>query len=335
MARGIDGLIMKRLLSIAFLTVSAYGQVPAPDCIASFTLSTAGSSTGFPNQGCIFWNMTYRNYGFTGLSLTLQQAPDANNTPGVWKTFAGTGEVGSNPSTSITGAFYTIIASHTDLAAWARVTLSGTTGSGFVTGYAFGYKTYPGAAGSGGGGGGCTAPCVVIGPDAPGAASTQDPVQIAGNDGTDVRAIATDTLGRLNVVGTAAAGSAPAGNPVEASFQDAAGNNLIPQLCTLSAFFTTSASGNTLLVAASGATKIYLCHFVYQDVGIGNTVQVVQGTGATCAGSTANFGMSYVALAGAAQDYFLSPLVSAASNAICVNLANATQVNGEITYGQH
>jgi hypothetical protein len=145
---------MKRYLLAAALAVSAYAQVPAPDCIASFTLSAAGSQTGFTNQGCIFWTMTYRNFGFTGLSLTLQQAPDANNAPGTWKTFTGTGEVGSNPSTSITGAYYTIIASDTDLAAWVRVNLSGLTGTGFVTGYAFGYKTYPGASGGGGGGGG-------------------------------------------------------------------------------------------------------------------------------------------------------------------------------------
>lgn len=39
------------------------------------------------------------------------------------------------------------------------------------------------------------APCVVAGPNASGAVSTQNPVQIAGNDGTDVRSISTDAAG--------------------------------------------------------------------------------------------------------------------------------------------
>ena len=148
----------KLLLTIALLAVSACAQT-MPDCISSFTLSAAGSSAGFANQGCIFWTMTYKSYGFTGLSLTLQQAPDANNTPGTWKTFNGTTELGSNPATSTTGAVYSATASVTDLAAWVRVNLSGLTGTGFVAGYIFGYKTYPGASGGGGGGGGTFDAC--------------------------------------------------------------------------------------------------------------------------------------------------------------------------------
>jgi len=145
----------KLLFAIATLAISANAQ-SMPDCISSFTLSAVGSQAGFANQGCIFWTMTYKNFGFSGLSLTLQQAPDANNTPGVWKTFVGTTELGSNPATSITGAVYSATASVTDLAAWVRVNLSGISGSGFVTGFIFGYKTFPGASGGGGGGGGST-----------------------------------------------------------------------------------------------------------------------------------------------------------------------------------
>src|SRR6202040_2566011 len=112
------------LFTIALLASSAWAQ-SMPDCISSFTLSAVGSSAGFANQGCIFWTMTYKNFGLSGLSLQLQQAPDATNTPGVWKTFAGTTELGSNPATSTTGAVYSATASFTDLAAWVRVNLSG------------------------------------------------------------------------------------------------------------------------------------------------------------------------------------------------------------------
>lgn len=288
---------MKKLLLAAALAVSSYGQITAPDCISSFTLSAAGSTTAFKDQGCIFWNFAYTSTGFTALSLLLQQAPDNAGVAGAFITFAGTTVLGSNPATSTTGAYYTATASTTNLAAWLRVTLSGTTGTGTVIGFIYGYKTYPGASGGGGGGSGCTAPCVVIGPDAIGATPTQPPVQ--------------------------------------SGFLDSAGHVVAPEVCTLSAFFDTSTAGNNLLVAASGTTKVYLCHFTFQDVGTGNTVQLKQGTGATCAGSTANFGMAYVAVAAGAEDYPLNPLISSASNALCINLANATRITGEITYGQH
>jgi len=49
---------------------------------------------------------------------------------------------------------------------------------------------------------------------AAGAAVAGNPVQIGGSDGTDSRALLTDSSGRPNVVGAAAAGSAVAGNPV-------------------------------------------------------------------------------------------------------------------------
>jgi hypothetical protein len=49
---------------------------------------------------------------------------------------------------------------------------------------------------------------------AAGSALVGNPVQIGGSDGTNTRALLTDTSGRQNVVGAAASGSAVAGNPV-------------------------------------------------------------------------------------------------------------------------
>jgi hypothetical protein len=48
----------------------------------------------------------------------------------------------------------------------------------------------------------------------PGAATPATAIQVAGTDGTDLRAILTDTSGRQEVVGAAASGVAVAGNPV-------------------------------------------------------------------------------------------------------------------------
>jgi hypothetical protein len=49
---------------------------------------------------------------------------------------------------------------------------------------------------------------------APGAAAPANAVQVGGTDGTDLRAISTDSSGRIINVGAAANGSAVAGNPV-------------------------------------------------------------------------------------------------------------------------
>ena len=49
---------------------------------------------------------------------------------------------------------------------------------------------------------------------AAGSALVGNPVQIGGSDGTDTRALLTDSSGRQNVVGAVASGSAVAGNPV-------------------------------------------------------------------------------------------------------------------------
>jgi hypothetical protein len=286
---------MKKLVLAAALAISAHAQT-MPDCISSFTLSAAGSQTGFQNQGCIFWTVTYKNFGFSGLSLTLQQAPDNNNAAGTWKTFAGTTEVGSNPSTSTTGAVYTIIASDTDLAAWVRVTLSGLTGTGFVNGYAFGYKTYPGASGGGGGGSGCTAPCVVIGPAAIGASPGGAPVQIAGVDSAD--------------------------------------KIITPTYCNASAVISLSGSGLTQIVALSGATQIRICNIAVAFAS-GVDFQLETGTGSNCAGSTTALTGVYKSITTIALDFNSGTLNGVASQALCVNLGAGVTGGGVVNYARY
>lgn len=77
-----------------------------------------------------------------------------------------------------------------------------------------------------------------IGPNAPGAASTANPVQIAGNDGAAIRAIVTDTSGRTIAVGAAAVGAAVSGNPVRVGGTDTSGN---------ARAFQTNTTGNILI----------------------------------------------------------------------------------------
>lgn len=161
----------------------------AQQCVVSFTLTAAGNSGVFNNltKGCTNWTVTYNSTGFTGLSLTVQTAPNNSGSPGTWSTF--TAASGSNPSTAITQASATF----SGYFPFLRVNLSGLTGTGTVTGLLYGVWTDFG--GGGGGGGTVTA----IGPDAPGSPSTQNPVQVAGNDGTDVRNLRLSTSGRLEL----------------------------------------------------------------------------------------------------------------------------------------
>ena len=128
---------------------------PAPDCQFFFTLTAAGSlplANGFDNrqQGCTTWSMSYVNSGFSGLTVTVQSAPNNNGNAGSW--VAGfpiqeTTVSGSNAATSATGGFWWVQGTN----AFVRVTLSGLTGSGVVNGAVFGWRI-PGAAGGGGGG---------------------------------------------------------------------------------------------------------------------------------------------------------------------------------------
>lgn len=124
---------------------------------------------------------------------------------------------------------------------------------------------------AGGGGGGS-----VWGPNASGAAPTEDPVLNAGWDGTDVRTLLTDTSGQLKVlvensptvavsgsvtvVGDAANGSSVAGNPVLIGGSDGtdartfATDSSGRQVNVGAAASGTSVTGNPVLVAGSDGT---------------------------------------------------------------------------------
>jgi len=65
-----------------------------------------------------------------------------------------------------------------------------------------------------------TPPWKVEGTDADGAAPTENPVLVAGQDGTNVQTLKTDTTGHAEVVGPAADGATPVGNPVLSAGQD-------------------------------------------------------------------------------------------------------------------
>jgi hypothetical protein len=81
----------------------------------------------------------------------------------------------------------------------------------------------------------------VVGAAATGAALAGNPVLVAGSDGTDARNLATDSSGRVEVIGGAAAGSAIAGNPVLVGGSDGTNARAI----------STDTSGRTIMVGAA------------------------------------------------------------------------------------
>ncbi len=275
-------------------------------CTAQFIgASATGTSAVIDNRSrmCSVWTVTYNPAGFSGLSIQLETANNnaAGTSSGTFALSTGTVLEGANPSTAVncqtTSNCQFIINGY---APWVRLNLTSLTGTGTLNALAFGTTapsavTTIAASGTSGCPGTVGTPCVVDGPDATGAVPTKPPVAIAG----------LDSAGNINPL----------------------------QVCTLSGTFDTSASGNTLLVAASGATQVRLCKFSAIDVGTGNTFQLKQGTGGTCAGGTTNLGQVYTGVLTVAQDYG-SPLIAAASNAVCLNLTNATRVVGEFQYAQ-
>jgi hypothetical protein len=178
-----------RYLAFLLLSLPCLAQqqvVQQPQCSFNFgPLTAPGATAGidFHNQGCMFWTFEYKSTGFSVLSIVLQGAPDSAGSPGTFVTLPGTVTVGANPSTSITGAFAAITISPTNAAAWIRINLTSVTGTGSVTGRAYGYQNFPGASSSSG----CPNPCPVDGPDAAGSPPTTPPVQQGVFDGTNVQ----------------------------------------------------------------------------------------------------------------------------------------------------
>lgn len=221
-----------------------YNAIQAPDC-QFFVYLPSGTATTvvFDNRttGCTDWAVTYNSSGYSAVSFLFQSAPNNAGSPGTWGAYGGTTVTGSNPMTSTTQTSSTF----SGYQPWLRASVT-LTGSGIVQGAVYGWRYKP--TGSGGGGGGCPDPCPVVGVDAPGAASTADPVQVAGNDGTNVRAIKTDTSGNAAVVGPIADGGSTVGiQPVIIGGQ--ASGNLVRQFGLLDTLTDASATGGRSLAA--------------------------------------------------------------------------------------
>jgi len=168
----------KALLSILLLTAGA-GVMRGQDCSFAFQFTATGTLPGATgqgfdnrNRGCTTWTVTYTSTGFTAVSLVLQSAPSNGTVAGAWVTFAGTTTSGINPNTAITQAASTF----TGYFPFIRINLASLTGAGTVMGLVYGWHVPAASIAA------TLGTVTAVGPDAPGTAPTQNPVQIAGVD---------------------------------------------------------------------------------------------------------------------------------------------------------
>ena len=308
--------------------------------IQMFQATSSATSAAFNNINPRdnAWTVMYNYSGAGTFSIELDCAPDATvaggtPTPG---TFAAcTNKVtGNNPSTTPNYGYITFVG----YTPWLRLNLTAIS-SGNMTAVAVGFTAADPE--SGGSGGGCVGtiatPCIVAGPNASGTASTKSPVQIAGNDGTNVRNISTDTSGRTETVGAAATGAAAAGNPLLTGGIDGSGNAVPIVLCTLSAVVSVSTLGENQVIALVTGKTIRICNVDLSfPAPATQTIQVDQGTGTNCGTGTAHLTGIYTFNSSVLGFFFdpgaLAPLVGTAANAVCLNLGDAVSVQGTILY---
>lgn len=251
--------LLKRFLLFAF-AIAAWSQTPTPDCPPQQFYFTNGNGVQvFDNRsiGCDQWTLVYQaDAGISGYTLAFKSTTGIN-APGTFVAYAGN-TVNSSASfgTAANGlATYCSLASCSSMGVtvntpWVEVLVSGASGAGAVRGTFYGYRTgytggTGGSGGGGGGGGGCTSPCPVVGTAASGSAPSGDPVQTAGYDGTDIRTLRTDSSGRPVVVGGAASGAVPVGNPIPVAGFDGTDTRVV----------STDSSGdvNVNVVSSAGA----------------------------------------------------------------------------------
>lgn len=309
------------------------------DCWIPFTFNSSTgtaptAANGFDNRqsDCRSWVMQYQATGFAALTLTVQSS-NGSLTPTSYGTYAGTVSTGANPNTNTVGAAATF-ANGTVSIGWMRVLFSAT-GSGNVTGVLMGYRQGAPGGGGGGGGSGCTAPCVVIGPDAPGAASTQNPVQMAGNDGTDVRAIKTDAAGDTLIAGGAPPGAA-AKNPVTTGFRDDSGNAQAAFGFPDEAQITLTTGTDVVIVAGTVAKLTYLGHISF-SANSAQTMTIQEGTGSTCGSSTVVLFGPYQTLASIALDFSSAGGLhtKVTGDDLCLHFGASVTAGGGVVYGVH
>lgn len=337
----------------------------APDCIIPFSLSAVAAPVNAPSGGqydnrskqCVSWQISYQApTGVSAISLALQSASDTAGVPGSFGTFSGTTITGTNPfgNGSLPNSFYSVQGNP----AWVRVRLISATGTGTVTGFAYGWKIPPQVYTAGASGGPTSNVNVAqyggtnttLGQKA---MASSIPVTIAsdqtavGMNLAQVNGHTTQeggTSGSLAVGGQAAAGSAAAGNPVLIAGQDASSNARVPLIdstggayqfsaCGSSAEVTLSGTGYNQIVAATASQVTRVCKIVLLSASGGNpslnTFSIATGT----CGSSPTELVNYPAVTGIAEEYG-GALRTGTNQALCISESTANSDKVTVFYAK-
>lgn len=195
-------------LSIAAAIASAQiGYTQPPDCQANFALTATGTAAQMPNyfgppRACTVWKFAYAVAStgtVTSLSIRVESAPAGTTQalPGTFIAYNGTVVQGAVTNTSITGA-EALLSDGAIAVPWIQVDLTAisATGTTVVFGTLQGWNAGNASGVLAAASSGCPNPCPVIGTAAAGTAPSGAPVQVGGWDGTNIRTIREDTTGR-------------------------------------------------------------------------------------------------------------------------------------------
>lgn len=104
--------------------------------------------------------------------------------------------------------------------------------------------------------------------------------------------------------------------------------------CDKQALFNLAGSGDTQIVAASGAAVISVCHISLSTVGA-EDIKLTEGTGANCVTGNANVTGLYKNVTALALDFgATAPVVTAAGSALCLNQSAVQAAGGIVVYRQ-
>jgi hypothetical protein len=285
----------------ALLAQSASTTVQ-PDCMIVFNFTAVANSPTSPNNGldnrtlgCTTWQVSYSNSGFSAISLVLQSATDSSGSPGTYGNFSGTTLTGSNPNTSTTQAY----SQFTGANPWVRVRLASVTGSGVVSGAAYGWRI----------------------PSANNATSGTAAVNLTQVGGAAI-ALGQTTMAASIPISIASNQSAI---PVTTS-----GTQLVQPVCTSQASITLSGSGNTRIITGVSSQQIRVCHISFQTA-TPEDIKLTSGTGSNCGTGTANVTGLYSSTVGIALDTW-GVLTAPSSADLCINQSAAQALGGVVVY---
>lgn len=306
-----------------------------PYCKIPFSVSAAAAPVRVPAAGfnnkvlqCNTWVMSFQApTSTTVISLRLESASDdVAGVAGSWGAFSGSTVSGSNPLTTLPNS--TFIGQGNP--AWVSVRLTSATGTGTVTGAAYGWYTPPQVFTSAGGGS-IAANVTIVGPLGQAAMASSVPVAIASNQSA------------VTVGGAVSSGSADSGNPVKIGgsngtndynlFVDSQGNIHNFLGCGSVATVALSGTGLTEIVAGTASQTIRVCKiFVTSATGgapVVNTFSISRATVTSCASPTVVAAPTSVT--GFDLDFGGVPL-TAAGQSICISESVANSDVVTITY---